>query len=263
MSSLCPSLPVIPVAETCNFDFSEIEKVLGGDLEISKLSSLLNRIPFVHRKSTNFLRLLRFVILLESSSVTIAIGIVSQFPTLAKASDEDGNLPIHLAAMTGRFALVEALLLIYPEGCLVLNNSGTNPLHVAVKHHSPSIVVIRAIIRACPAAARLPTTKGRLPIHMLLDFNSMTSPHPGLVRLIAQAYVPGLAQEVTDTITRFDLFSGRSVVLKLTWSPITRAADKHFYEVLRVMENELTRFGLAWARIYQYSATRGPCLATR
>jgi hypothetical protein len=77
---------------------------------------------------------------------------------LAMFPADDGKLPLHYAAdrgndfhKTGRMAILEYLLKVYPEAATVRDNSGRLPLHIAIESRA-SLSVLEALLRANPDA---------------------------------------------------------------------------------------------------------------
>jgi hypothetical protein len=71
-------------------------------------------------------------------------------PSVARQKNEDGELPIHLAARDGRTDLVRMLLANYPDGALCPDSIGDLPLHNAARNLH--LDTVRALVEASPGA---------------------------------------------------------------------------------------------------------------
>jgi hypothetical protein len=81
-------------------------------------------------------------------------------------ANEEGWLPLHMAAEAGHAAVVQQLLHAAPQAALMPTPNGCLPLHVAVGNGHTSVV--QHLLDAVPKAAMQATRAGQLPLHLAL-----------------------------------------------------------------------------------------------
>lgn len=96
--------------------------------------------------------------------------LLSQYPEIAAmASDEDGDLPLHKAAIYPLHAtpVLTAVLAAHPSAARTANRAGMLPLHLAahLQYGPAGLAVVQALITAAPDTVLLPDERGRLPLH--------------------------------------------------------------------------------------------------
>lgn len=82
------------------------------------------------------------------------------------AADEDGNTPLHLAAMHGHTSLVRVFLQLFPE--LSANNIGLTAAHVSATYEIYKLIEIYA----ATVEVRLTYNYSRVPFNQALLHNS-------------------------------------------------------------------------------------------
>ncbi|KOO34756.1 hypothetical protein Ctob_016300, partial [Chrysochromulina tobinii] len=99
----------------------------------------------------------------NSSSVAVVQALLAAYPEAAKATDKDGYTPLHwAAACSSSVAVVQALLAAYPEAAMATNTEGWTSLHCAAFHNS-SVAVVQALLAAYPEAAMATDVGGDTP----------------------------------------------------------------------------------------------------
>lgn len=104
------------------------------------------------------------------------IEIVRLFPSSVHKFDQDGNLPLHMAAAAANVSMVEILGDRFASGATVRNEDGLLPIHLVILAcGSPRAVtygdaqgstqLIRTMLNYFPAAVAIPDDEGNLPIH--------------------------------------------------------------------------------------------------
>lgn len=79
-------------------------------------------------------------------------------PDLARAFNDDGDLPIHVAARKNRYDLVPALLCVAPETTRSTTPTGSTPLHEACKvgmMYQEDTAVVELLVAADPGSTRV------------------------------------------------------------------------------------------------------------
>ncbi|XP_027079931.1 uncharacterized protein [Coffea arabica] len=83
---------------------------------------------------------------------------------------QDKN-PLHIAAMLGHVAFVQAILGVNSDMCLVPDRFGRNPLHIAAI--KGRLAVLQELIHARPLAAREKTEGGGNILHLCVKYNQL------------------------------------------------------------------------------------------
>jgi len=114
----------------------------------------------------------RILELAEQGDWDDVLELVEMNPTLAKAQDDFGMLPLHWACTEPSIPLdtVKTLLAAFPEACQLENLSGMAPLHVAVSSKMPGLA-INLLLQAYPEAAFMKDGSGRYPIELAMESN--------------------------------------------------------------------------------------------
>lgn len=99
---------------------------------------------------------------------------VEQHPDALAVVNDDGNCPLHVAAISGvGSSVIETLLRAYPDALEVVNNEGLCPLYVAAASYLyADIDVIYTLLRACPQALgrlQLPTSPTAVEPEAVID----------------------------------------------------------------------------------------------
>lgn len=103
------------------------------------------------------------------------VKIVSKKPEAMGMTDEDGNLPLHLAAgNTFRTVMVKLLMKGFHGGVAAKNVRGDTPLHIAARLGTFGDVIVRSIITVFPRGITCANNLGQLPIHSACQSNSIS-----------------------------------------------------------------------------------------
>ncbi|KAJ4717371.1 Ankyrin repeat-containing-like protein [Melia azedarach] len=87
--------------------------------------------------------------------------------SLTSRADEQGWLPLHLAACLGYYHIVKELLNADKPAAYKADNEGMTALHVAAAYNE--IVVMKELIDSCPGCWELVDNEGRNVFHFALD----------------------------------------------------------------------------------------------
>ena len=110
----------------------------------------------------------------------LSLNLIRMFPASVHKFDQDGNLPLHMAAVSGYQDMIGFLGERFPSGASVRNEEGLLPLHMAIQScsspapsadgsfTSPSSM-IKTILGFFPGAVAVPDNDGNLPIHCAAD----------------------------------------------------------------------------------------------
>ena len=105
----------------------------------------------------------------------LSINLMEKFPGAVHKFDNEGNLPLHMAATSGNLTMIRQMGEVFKTGASVQNNEGLLPLHLAVLScaypsgaggsSSPSGVV-KAVIDLFPGGVGRVDSDGNLPLHI-------------------------------------------------------------------------------------------------
>jgi ankyrin repeat protein len=101
-------------------------------------------------------------------------GVVQQLcntcPQALQVADEEGNHPVHYAAMYGSFSMLRLIVQAHPEACRVLNQRDRFPLHLVCARCFDADAIspgdLENIIDAHPEAIEVCDRFGRMPLHL-------------------------------------------------------------------------------------------------
>jgi ankyrin repeat protein len=118
--------------------------------------------------------------------------VLQRYPAGSGEKDKDGNLPIHLAAITHeelvetengtasrsnrrKVKLLQELVNVHPFGLAVPNLQGSLPLHMAVDAYNPRQDVVDLLVRNFTAGLQVADSMRCLPLHIAILKNGFTS----------------------------------------------------------------------------------------
>ena len=108
-------------------------------------------------------------------------ALLKMFPSAVHKFDQDGNVPLHLAAAAGNSDMICLLGEAFPSGASIRNEDGMLPLHFAIAAHGghegshgdddpdSAIQVIKSVLQLFPQAVSIPDNDGNLPIHLAVS----------------------------------------------------------------------------------------------
>jgi len=103
--------------------------------------------------------------------------LIRLFPASVHKFDQDGNLPLHMAAASGNVEMTVLLGERFPSGASVRNNDGMLPLHLAIQACATPLAdangelvhavdFLATILKLFPGALAVPDSEGDLPLHI-------------------------------------------------------------------------------------------------
>ena len=135
-------------------------------------------------------------------------------PQLARETDDEGHLPIHLAAGSKYPEFCKILIDAYPESVRVRNGSGETPLHFA--SYSGRLDTVKYLCELCPESINAECSGGFLPIHDAARGGERAE----IIRFLLSKYPDGAEKATDDEGRRLPLhlacnsFNARDVNLK-------------------------------------------------
>lgn len=91
--------------------------------------------------------------------------ILQQYPDAVKATNDKGDLPVHLACFNeASLQVVELLVSYYPESLRIQDSQGSLAIHWACFGTSP-LIVIQVLLLHYPESIAAKTHKGQIPLH--------------------------------------------------------------------------------------------------
>lgn len=110
----------------------------------------------------------------RSAPLQLSSDVVRMFPSSVHKFDENGNLPIHMAAASGNLPMISLLGDRFPSGASVRNEYGQLPLHLAI--HACGVLgsrqdveLVSAVLRYFPGAIAISDGDGNLPLHVAVS----------------------------------------------------------------------------------------------
>lgn len=114
--------------------------------------------------------------------------LLEKFPAAVYKFDQDGNVPLHLAAAAGNISLIQALGDSFPSGASIRNEDGMLPLHFAIASYaddfddgvneerdenrrteSGPLQVVKTVLDFFPRAISIADNDGNLPLHVAAE----------------------------------------------------------------------------------------------
>lgn len=115
--------------------------------------------------------------------------LMAQFPAAVHKFDEDGNVPIHLAAAAGHMKMITMLGDEFESGASIRNEDGMLPLHFTIASYGQlggatpmkeghneknlenpgPVTVIKTVLKFFPQAVAIVDNEGNLPLHIAAD----------------------------------------------------------------------------------------------
>lgn len=139
--------------------------------------------------------LVHYVCGLKDTPVSVVDALVTLNPaSLLQKEQRAGRLPVHIAVVKDAFPeVVRYLCQARPQALQYRDQEGNLPLHYAAMHGCP--LVLRYLLEAYPEACSKANTRDRFPMHLVAARCYDSSPVPtGDLEAIVQAYPPALLQ---------------------------------------------------------------------
>lgn len=113
----------------------------------------------------------------------LAEGLVEKFPAAVYKFDQDGNVPLHLAAASRNLPMIKMLGEKFESGASIRNEDGMLPLHFTIAAYSDvngrdanedefvqdSLRVLKTVLGFFPKAVAIADNDGNLPLHVAAE----------------------------------------------------------------------------------------------
>ena len=132
--------------------------------------------------------------------IVVVRFLLERCPQALEQKDDDGYLPVHIAAGRSATDVLRLFVDACPEALMGANCNGSLPMHVAAQRDAPmELELIRLLLERCPAALEVKDNREELPLHVA---SGSCSADVGLVRLLADGRPPGQKQRRTAPASR-------------------------------------------------------------
>lgn len=111
--------------------------------------------------------------------------LIEKFPAAVYKFDQDGNVPLHLAAAAGNLPMIEILGEKFESGASIRNEDGMLPLHFTIASladfvstgnslhpeqlHATTLKIVKTVLRFFPKAVSIADNVGNIPIHVAAE----------------------------------------------------------------------------------------------
>lgn len=111
--------------------------------------------------------------------------LIETFPSAVYKFDQDGNVPLHLAAAAGNLPMIEILGEKFEGGASIRNEDGMLPLHFTIASladfassgysldpddvHAMSIKIVKTVLKFFPKAVAIADNVGNIPLHVAAE----------------------------------------------------------------------------------------------
>ncbi|KAL3920284.1 MAG: hypothetical protein SGILL_003339, partial [Bacillariaceae sp.] len=113
--------------------------------------------------------------------------LIEKFPSAVYKFDQDGNVPLHLAAAAGNLSMIETLGERFESGASIRNEDGMLPLHFTIASladfsrdgknrdeiksdtHALSIKIVKTVLNFFPKAIAIADNAGNIPLHVAAE----------------------------------------------------------------------------------------------
>lgn len=154
-----------------------------------QLQYLLNANPWLAEMSeltTDQFLLHKIAFFGKSAPAALCEHILNMFPSAVYKFDQDGNVPLHLAAAAGHLKMIRLLGDRFEGGASIRNEDGMLPLHFTIasygdysgiygeeedydENDSSPLTVIKTVLKFFPKAVAIGDNDGNLPIHVAAE----------------------------------------------------------------------------------------------
>jgi ankyrin repeat protein len=129
----------------------------------------------------------------KGASHTVIQQLCNARPQALQVADEEGNHPVHYAAMYGSSSILRLIVQAYPEACRVLNGRDRFPLHLVCARCFDADAIspgdLDFNIDAHPNAVEVCDRFGRMPLHLASE---VQQPQRELLETLIRRYPPAL-----------------------------------------------------------------------
>jgi ankyrin repeat protein len=117
--------------------------------------------------------------------VSLCHRLIETFPPAVYKFDQDGNVPLHLAAAAGNLSMIEILGEKFESGASIRNEVGMLPLHFTIASladfessgyapvdddiHSLSLKIVKTVLKFFPKAVAIADNVGNIPLHVAAE----------------------------------------------------------------------------------------------
>ena len=142
-------------------------------------------------------RLPLHIAVLKGASLAVVEYLCQAEPQALSTWDQEGNLPLHYAAMYASDAVVALILRAYPQACHDANaQSQRLPLHLlcarswggCAPEHIIALGTIQTVIHEYPDALKVADRRGRLPLHV----HCASEPRADVLQVLVEGYSEAL-----------------------------------------------------------------------
>jgi ankyrin repeat protein len=113
--------------------------------------------------------------------------LIEKFPSAVYKFDQDGNVPLHLAAAAGNLSMIEMLGERFESGASIRNEDGMLPLHFTIASladftkiesgsedrasdaHALSLKIVKTVLKFFPKAIAIADNVGNIPLHVAAE----------------------------------------------------------------------------------------------
>ncbi|CAB9527080.1 Ankyrin Repeat [Seminavis robusta] len=151
-------------------------------------------------------RLALHIAVLKGASFAVVRYLCEAMPQTLGMADQEGNLPLHYAAMYSSDEIIQLLLKSHADGCNQANRSDRLPLHLLCARcwdrNAISMETVQAVLMEYPEALKCADRRGRLPLHVAC---SSQDPRADMIQLLVPAYPEALLARDQSKGTPLDL----------------------------------------------------------
>jgi len=116
--------------------------------------------------------------------MSLSERLVEKFPPAVYKFDQDGNVPLHLAAAAGSLEMIQMLGEKFESGASIRNEDGMLPLHFTIASFADSVDqndnkdddinsqplgIIKMVLKLFPKAVAISDNDGNLPLHVAAE----------------------------------------------------------------------------------------------
>ena len=178
-----------------------------------------------------------------SPSIEIIQYILQKYPKSCEILCHDNKSPLHIASdnLTPSHEVILLLTQINPNMASLPDSNGYLPCHLAMDQPTPDNNIVETLLKIYPEACEHVTQDGLLPLHFALGVQ--TEPTTYIIDKLMRLYPKGAVQETIEYLPSqadADPFTWKGEWIEHTWTPLSRAVDREFTNIVKLMTNILT-----------------------